>query len=306
MLKVLLVGSPGAFTSIVLCELLAMEVPVVAAALWRGGMIPRAPGRGALPVASAEDVDAIAAAGGVARIDLDAGSEAKALARAARLAPDLLAIACYPRVLDERWLTLAPRGAFNLHPSLLPAYRGPSPLFWQFRHGERRMGITVHRASARLDAGPVVSSADIAVLPGAGAGDVQARLVRKGASLLVEALPAIEAGALRESAQDETRASWFGWPDDDAFRVPTSWTAERAFHFMRGVREWGRAFTVEARHETLEVERVLDFETRGGEQGAVRFEKRIATIGFAIGTLRAHCSFADAGSSPSRYGVQRG
>ena len=290
MLKVLLVGSPGTFTSIVLRELLSAGVPVGATALWRRRSPRRLPETRALSVSRADDVDAIAAARGIPLIDFDEESEASALAAVARRNPDLLALACCPRILDERWLALAPRGAFNLHPSLLPAYRGPSPLFWQFRCGEKRMGITLHRASAEVDAGPVVSSASVTVAPGASAGEVQALLVRKGASLLVDALQPIEARTLTEASQDETRASWFGWPDAAAFRVPTSWTAERAFRFMRGVREWGRAFTVECRDDTLLVEGALGFESRGGREGVVRREGRVATIGFSTGSLRVHCS----------------
>ena len=296
MLKVLLVGSPSTFTSIVLQELLSAGVPVIATALWRRRSPLRLPETPVLSVSRADDVDAIAAARGIPMIDFDEESEASALAAAARGTPDLLAIACCPRILDERWLALAPCGAFNLHPSLLPAYRGPSPLFWQFRHGEERMGITLHRASAEVDAGPVVSTTDVPVAPGASVGEVQALLVRRGASLLVDTLLNIEAGNLHETAQDETRASWFGWPDDHAFRIPTSWSAERAFRFMRGVREWGRAFTVETRHGKLIAERALDFEARGGCEGRVQQEGRMARIDFADGTLRVHCSSAPGSS----------
>ena len=290
MLKVLLVGSRSAFTSIVLRELLSAGVPVVGIAVHLGRLSGSSRGIGTLPVSRADDVEAIAAARGIPLIDLDRASEAAALAAAARLSPDLLAIACYPRILDERWLTLPPYGAFNLHPSLLPAYRGPSPLFWQFRCGERRMGITLHRASARVDAGPVVSSADVPVAPGASAGEVQALLVRRGSALLIDALRHIEAGTLHESAQDEARASWFGWPDDDAFHVPTSWTAERAFRFMRGVREWGRPFAIRAGGGTLMAEQTLDFESQGGCEGEVQRGKRVAAVGFASGILRVRCS----------------
>ena len=286
-MKVLILGSPSDFTSIVLRALVSAGVLVSAVALHRGRCLAQRPG--ALWLLHKGDVGTIAYVNGIPLIALDEGPNAHAIEAAARYAPDLLAIACYPRILDERWLTLAPCGAFNLHPSLLPAYRGPSPLFWQFRRGEKRMGITMHRANAMADAGPVVLSAEVPVAPGASAGEVQAVLVQRGSALLVDALPHIEAGTLHETVQDEARASWFGWPEDDAFRIPTAWSAERAFRFMRGVREWGRAFTVEARDETIVVDRALDFEARGGVEGAVRHENRVATIGFASGTLRVHC-----------------
>lgn len=290
MLKTLLLGSPSAFTSIVLQDLISASVPVVGVVLHRPRLRGRSPDSGDLPVANATGVEAIAGGRGIPLIALDEGSEALAFAAAARQVPDVLAIACYPRILGEHWLNLAPLGAFNLHPSLLPAYRGPSPLFWQFRNGERRMGMTLHRASAAVDAGPVVSTAEVPVAPGESASEVLAVLVRRGAALLAEALARIEAGSLRERAQDEAWASRYGWPDTDAFRIPTSWSAERAFRFMRGVREWGRVFIVETQDEILEVERALDFEERAALEGRVRREKRIATIGFAAGALRVRCA----------------
>ena len=292
MLKTLLLGSPSAFTSIVLRELMAAGVPIVGVVLHRPRPREVSPVAGALPVTNATDVETIAASQGRPLIAVDEESGDFALEEAACRVPDVLAVACYPRILDERWLSLAPHGAFNLHPSLLPAYRGPSPLFWQFRNGEKRMGMTLHRASAKVDAGPVVSSADVPVAPGASAGEVLAILVHRGAALLVDALEHIEAGTLHESVQDETRASWCGWPNDEAFRIPTAWSAERAFRFMRGVREWGRTFTIEARGEIVLADRALGFAARGAVEGTVRRENRRATIGFAAGTLYVHCALA--------------
>ena len=221
--------------------------------------------------------------------------EEGALDEAARLRPDLLAIACFPRILGERWLTLAPHGALNLHPSRLPAYRGPSPLFWQFRNGEECMGVTLHRAVAAVDAGPVLELDEMPIDAGVSASEVNAALARRGAALLVRAVRRFASGVPRESVQDEARATWFGWPDESAFRIPTSWTAERAFRFMRGVAEWGRPFSIEAGDGTLQAERALDFRTPGGREGRVQRDGRTATIGFASGTLRVRaCAGAPA------------
>ncbi len=286
MLKLLLLGSESEFTSIVLQGLVAAGVSVSAVAIHRSRGRSGAQRPGELPLVHAGEVGAVAAVHGIALMALDALPEEGALEEAARLRPDLLAIACFPRILGERWLTLAPHGALNLHPSRLPAYRGPSPLFWQFRNGEERVGVTLHRAVAEVDAGPVLEIDEMPVAAGVSASEVNAALARRGATLLVRAVRRFGSGAPRESAQDETRATWFGWPDESAFRIPTTWTAERAFRFMRGVAEWGRPFSIEAGDETLRAESALDFEAQGGQQDRVRREGRVATIGFASGTLR--------------------
>ena len=285
MLKLLLFGSESDFTSIVLQGLVTAGVSVSAVAIHRARGRRGAQHPGELPLVRAGEVGAVASVHGIALLALDAMPEEGALDEAARLRPDLLAIACFPRILGERWLTLAPHGALNLHPSRLPAYRGPSPLFWQFRNGEERMGITLHRALAAVDAGPVVETDEIAVAPGVSAREVNAALARRGAALLVRAVRRFGSGAPRESAQDETRATWFGWPDESAFRIPTTWTAEHAFRFMRGVAEWGRSFSIEAGDGTLKAERALGFEARGGREGWVQRDGRVATVGFASGTL---------------------
>ena len=286
MLKVLLFGSESDFTSIVLQGLVAAGVSVGAVGLLGVRRPHLAPGPAELRVVQAGDVGTVASAHGIPLLPLDALSEDGAFEAAARIRPDLLVTACFPRILGERWLTLAPLGALNLHPSRLPAYRGPSPLFWQFRNGEERMGITLHRAVAAVDAGPVLETDEIPVAAGASASEVNAALARRGAALLARAVRHVETGALRESGQDEARATWFGWPDESAFRIPTSWTAERAFRFMRGVAEWGRPFSIEAEDETLKVESALDFRMQGGREGRVRHDGKVATVGFASGTLR--------------------
>jgi len=297
MLKVLLFGSESDFTSIVLQGLVTAGMSIGAVA------IHRARGRrgvhrfGELPVVRAGDVGAVASAHDIPLLALETLSEDGALEASARLRPDLLAIACFPRILGERWLELAPHGAFNLHPSRLPAYRGPSPLFWQFRNGEERTGITLHRAIAAVDAGPVLEIDEMPIAAGVSASEVNAALARRGAVLLARAVGQVETGTLRESGQDEARATWFGWPDESAFRISTSWTAERAFRFMRGVAEWGRPFSIEADDGMLKAERALDFRTREGREGRVHREGRMATVGFASGTLRVRAC-AGTGTAP--------
>ncbi len=297
MLKVLLFGSESDFTSIVLQGLVAARVSVGAVGILGARRPHLAPGPAELRVVQAGDVGTVASTHGIPLLALDALSEDGALGAAARHRPDLLVTACFPRILGERWLTLAPHGAFNLHPSRLPAYRGPSPLFWQFRNGEERVGITLHRAVAAVDAGPMLEIDEVPVSAGVSASEVNAALARRGAALLARAVGQVQTGALSESGQDEARATWFGWPDESAFRIPTSWTAERAFRFMRGVAEWGRPFFIETGGETLVAECALDFEAQGGRPGGVWREGRVATVGFASGTLRVRVC-AGTGSVP--------
>jgi methionyl-tRNA formyltransferase len=165
------------------------------------------------------------------------------------LACDLMVVACFPRRLPSSWLRAVPLGCWNIHPSLLPAYRGPTPLFWQLRAGETRTGVTVHRMDAGWDTGPLLAQCAVALPEGGRAEEIDARVGEAGARLVVDLLA-------RES-REETRqglsgASAQGFPDAEALVVPTSWPARRAFDFIRGAKAWG-PFSIEVDGRTLRV-----------------------------------------------------
>ena len=79
--------------------------------------------------------------------------------------PDLLFSAGYTRILSPRTLGVARVGAVNLHPSLLPAYRGSHPIFWAYYHGERTVGATLHEMVPAVDAGGLVTQVEVAIDP---------------------------------------------------------------------------------------------------------------------------------------------
>lgn len=121
---------------------------------------------------------------------------------------DLLLSAGYPRILPVPVLDAAPRGALNVHPSLLPRYRGPSPVFWQVALGETRSGITIHRMTSRADEGPIVAQAEISVGAEESAGALFLRLARLAARLVPEILGQLEGGTVVERPQDAAAASY--------------------------------------------------------------------------------------------------
>ena len=84
-------------------------------------------------------------------------SDARTLELLADLQPDLIAVACFPYIFPSALLQLPRYGCLNLHPSLLPAYRGPLPLFWMARQGERQAGVTLHFLDEGLDTGDIVA-----------------------------------------------------------------------------------------------------------------------------------------------------
>jgi methionyl-tRNA formyltransferase len=196
------------------------------------------------------------------------------------LRPDVLAVACFPWLLPPPWLELSPGGALNIHPSLLPAYRGPAPLFWQLRAGETRTGVTVHRIDEGVDTGDIVARVEVPFADGLARDGLEACLAAAGARLLAEALRA--PGPARP--QPKAGASCQGLPQASDLEIPTTWTARRAFNFMRGATGWG-VFTITGTSVPIVVGEALSFRPRGGQSGGVRHRNDETEVGFSPGTV---------------------
>ncbi len=150
---------------------------------------------------------------------------------------DLLVTACFPRLLPPEWLDAPRLGALNLHPSLLPAYRGPQPLFWQFRAGEQDTGVSLHFMDAGADTGDIVAQARVHFQDGIGEPEAERLTGEAGAGLLLEALD--EPERMPRRPQPEAGASRQPEPSRQDLRIPSTWSARRAFNFMRGAQAWG-------------------------------------------------------------------
>jgi methionyl-tRNA formyltransferase len=200
------------------------------------------------------------------RVAVDAGvpvvwvaSAAEATA-AMRATPPMVAVAaCFPWRLRRAARAIPPLGVLNVHPSLLPAGRGPEPVFWTLRRGEPTTGVTVHRMDAGLDTGPIIAQRAMVTLDGVRAPDLERDLMTLGGQLLVEALPALEAGTLRPRAQPEAGASHAPAPSGSDWTMVTSLPAAWAWRFARGVAPLGGPLAVIAGGEMIPVADALDW-----------------------------------------------
>jgi len=124
------------------------------------------------------------------------------------LKPDVLVVAAFGAILRKPLLDLAPRGAVNVHASLLPAYRGVAPVPWCLIHGHRTTGVTTLAMDAGVDTGPTLLRRPVDISPLETAGALLERLGRLGGALLVETLAGLEAGTLRPVAQPDEGATY--------------------------------------------------------------------------------------------------
>ena len=99
-------------------------------------------------------------------------------------------MASFDQIVGRRALEIPRNGWLNVHPSLLPTYRGPEPVYWAIADGATETGITLHRAAPRFDAGPILAQAPVAIAPDDTAGTLTRRLVERGLQLLPDAVHA--------------------------------------------------------------------------------------------------------------------
>lgn len=122
-------------------------------------------------------------------------------------APEACAIAAYGRILRQPVLDVPPRGFINMHPSLLPRWRGPSPVQTAVLAGDTETGVTIMKLTLEMDAGPILLQARTPIGPAESAESLSARLALLGADLLVDALERIAAGKADFTPQDEALAT---------------------------------------------------------------------------------------------------
>lgn len=126
-----------------------------------------------------------------------------ALEQIRALAPELIVVAAYGRILPQEILDCPPKGCINVHSSLLPRYRGAAPINWAILNGDRDTGITIMHMAAALDAGDIIAQASTPIGPHETAPQLTARLAELGGALLAETVTQIEAGTAARIPQDE-------------------------------------------------------------------------------------------------------
>ncbi|MTC48030.1 bifunctional UDP-4-amino-4-deoxy-L-arabinose formyltransferase/UDP-glucuronic acid oxidase ArnA [Providencia sp. wls1922] len=190
--------------------------------------------------------------------------------RIREMKPDVIFSFYYRDMLSEELLALAPKGAFNLHGSLLPKYRGRAPINWALLNGESETGVTLHKMVAKADAGDIVAQEKVAITDTDTALTLHAKVREAAEVLLDKTLPLIEAGSYKTVAQDESQASYFGRRCADDGQIDWSRSAKEINCLIRAVTEpYPGAFTyLGARKMIVWRARVLD-DNQGKAAGTV-------------------------------------
>lgn len=184
--------------------------------------------------------------------------------RIAKLNPDYLFSFYYRNLLSEPLLATASKGAFNLHGSLLPKYRGRAPANWVLVNGETETGVTLHRMVKRADAGAILAQQKVMIERSDTGLSLHAKLRDAATSLLRDALPQLAQGKLGETAQDESQATYFGRRSAADGKLDWKKPAEELFNLVRAVTQpYPGAFCAVGEHKLI----VWQAEVAKGNEG---------------------------------------
>lgn len=127
--------------------------------------------------------------------------------------PDVIVSIAATQKFDSEILDIPPKGAINIHSSLLPDYRGVSPSFWVLLNGEELTGISVHYMSEKIDTGDLITQGHLKIRPDDSQHSLNERIAEKGSDLLLEALDDIRRGSVERTSIDPEQGSYYSMPD---------------------------------------------------------------------------------------------
>ena len=214
--RVVLFGSEGGFSRQVMKRLLAEGVSISAVVM--PGFAAQENVHQEFPVTVKQPINKLGLAGLAASHEVPVYRVLNInnhclLRRICELTADILLVACFPFKLPRTLWQLERVACWNLHPSLLPKYRGPAPVFWQLCNRESNTGVTLHEVSEQLDAGRIVAQKSIPISISISASELEEWVAECGVALFLEALARYRRGQLTAMPQDEATASYFPQPE---------------------------------------------------------------------------------------------
>ncbi len=161
----------------------------------------------------------------------------------ASLSPDVIVVATYGLFLPKEALSIPPLGCLNIHPSLLPHYRGPSPVVTAILNGDDETGVTIMKLDEGMDSGPILAQERVSIDEEESVAELTRRLFDLGADLLVDTLPRWSSGEVQASPQDESRATFTSLVKKEDGEIDWTDDAARIARMVRAYEPWPGTFT---------------------------------------------------------------
>jgi methionyl-tRNA formyltransferase len=173
---------------------------------------------------------------GVRALGARSGNDPDVVSQVRALRPDLICIATFPLLLRPELFTIPRFGAINLHSSLLPRHRGPTPLFWVYHDDDRQTGVTLHLVNERADAGEILFQDSYDLPRGYSVDLLHRKSAERGALLLSRTVDALESGDRLGIPQNESLATHAPRVKPGTRMVDfEKWDVERVWHFLAGL-----------------------------------------------------------------------
>ena len=200
------------------------------------------------------------------------------------LRPELQVVVAYGQILPRSVIDIAPLGTVNVHASLLPRLRGAAPIQWAIARGDTETGVTTMLIDEGLDTGPLLLARQLAILPEETAGELEIRLARLGAEVLLDTVQRLSAGTLKPIPQDHSQATLAPLLKKEDGRLDWTRPAPELVNRVRGFHPWPGAYTTVA-GRVLKVRKASAL-PGGGEPGTVVEVARQALVVAAGGGTR--------------------
>jgi len=203
------------------------------------------------------------------------------------MSPDIICVSCFDQILPPAVLEIPRLGCLNLHPSLLPQFRGPAPLFWLMQTGQKASGVTVHFMNQGIDTGDIALQATLTFVDGLSGAQIEQMCAERGGRLLLEAVHKLAQGSLPRQPQP-AGGSYQPAPTLADFVLDNAWSAQRAFNFMRGTREYGRPYRLQIHGRQLWLGTAVVFQPDENQDQPIRYlDGNQVSLQFSPGVLIA-------------------
>ncbi len=239
-----------------------------------------------LPVRPPKSVDSLASVAdehGLPLIRWQKGCEDEITAKLMEIEPDLVIMSCFPWRITEALLSIPAQGWWNLHPSLLPRYRGPTPLFWQVRAGEEQTGVSLHQVVAEMDAGAILGQQTVSLSAFQGR-ELEEEIAKQGAKLIEHALFELAQGKLLPKRQSKAESRYDGFPTHQNRCLEINGAASKAYRFIVLVNA-AYPLWLDANNKRYHVKEAISFDDDKKMNKPFLIENNQLTIQFEQGIL---------------------
>lgn len=210
------------------------------------------------------------------------------IAKIKEINPDLIVVVAYGKILPKEIIDIPKYGIINVHSSLLPKYRGASPIHSAILNGDKESGVSIMYIEEGLDSGDVILKETCEITEDDTLGTLHDRLKELGAIGLEKALKLIEAGEVKAEKQDDSKATFVKPITKEQAKIDWNNTKEVIFNQIRGLNPFPGAYTHNEKNENIKIYKSEKLEKEyDGENGTVvEMTKKGPVVKVANGALR--------------------